>query len=490
VSESTIVIILRINLKLCIESQNRMSRKTSPSFVLELPLKISSKDERVLNARFQVARQVYNACLGEGLRRLKLKRESKAYQTALHLPKGEPRQAAFAEINRSFGFREYALHDYAGKITTSWMKKHLDSHVIQTIASRAFKTVQHYAFGTRGKPRFKGLGQLHSIESKTDKIGIRWRDNCVEWLGLELPALIDHRDKVVLHGLASPVKYVRLLRRKLNGKNRFYVQLILEGKPYQKARNILGKAKVGLDLGPSTIAAVSEHDAFLLPFCAELNLRESQIRRLQRKLERQRRINNPDNYAENGTIKAGKKTWLVSNHMQKTRQKIAESHRKIKEHRASLQGKMVNRVLRMGQEIQLEKISYRTWQKMFGRSVARQAPGLFVSLLKRKAASAGVLVQELSTQKLKLSQVCHACGAVKKKPLSQRWHNCECGIVAQRDLYSAFLAVCVEDNRLNVDYANTVWSGVETLLRVALSGQRELAKEEPLFRSVVQAAPE
>ena len=49
----------------------------SPSFVCELPLVLAGADERVLATRFDVARQTYNACLSEALRRLGLMRESR-----------------------------------------------------------------------------------------------------------------------------------------------------------------------------------------------------------------------------------------------------------------------------------------------------------------------------------------------------------------------------------------------------------------------------
>jgi hypothetical protein len=95
---------------------------------------------------------------------------------------------------------------------------------------------------------------------------------------------------------------------------------------------------------------------------------------------------------------------------------------------------------------------------------------MFVRLLKRRAESADAEVCGLPTWTTWLSQRCHNCGAVVKKPLSQRWHICECGVVAQRDLYSAFLAKCVEGDRLNVDRARREWSeGVDDLLQAALS---------------------
>ena len=94
------------------------------------------------------------------------------------------------------------------------------------------------------------------------------------------------------HALACRVKYVRLVRRKIKEKNRFFVQLVLEGKP--KTKHPVGKGVVGLDIGPSTIAIVSEKEAVLTPFCPELDDKEDKKRISQRKLDRSRRANNPE----------------------------------------------------------------------------------------------------------------------------------------------------------------------------------------------------
>ena len=86
---------------------------------------------------------------------------------------------------------------------------------------------------------------------------------------------------------------------------------------------------------------------------------------------------------------------------------------------------------------------------------------MFVERLRRKAESAGAEVIEFPTRTTRLSQVCHNCETVEKKPLSQRWHVCGCGIVVQRDLYSAFLASCVEGDRLDAGRAQAQWPGVD-----------------------------
>jgi len=72
---------------------------------------------------------------------------------------------------------------------------------------------------------------------------------------------------------------------------------------------------------------------------------------------------------------------------------------------------------------------------MFGRSVKRRAPSLFVSVLKRKAARAGVEAIEFSTRTTRLSRFSHDAGAYAKTPLSQRWHVFVDGRRVRRDLY-------------------------------------------------------
>jgi len=455
-----------------------MGRAKTDSFILELPLRVTPTQEKRLLARLEAARQVYNGCLGESLKRLALLRQSKAYQTARKLPKdskqAKARNRAFREANRAVGFGEYDLHAYAAQFNHCWLGEHLDIHVIQKLATRAFKAVQQHSFGRRGRPRFKGKNQMDTVEGKSNASGIRWREPCVEWMGLKLETIIDASDRVVAHGQAARTKYVRLVRRKIKGRNRFYAQLVCEGKPYQKEKNYVGEGDVGLDIGPSTIAAVGDGEAFLAQFCDELLPRQKKIRRFQRKIDRQRRANNPDNYNPDGTIKPGPKKWHKSGRQRRTEAKLAELHRKQAAHRKSLHGQMVNRILRMGNVIKLEKLSYRAFQRRYGRSVGMRAPGMFVVHMRRKAESADASAYEFPTRPTKLSQTCHGCGAVEKKSLSQRWHICECGVVAQRDLYSAFLAKCVEGDRLNVDRARREWSeGVDNLLQAALSQAAE-----------------
>ena len=464
-----------------------MPKAKTPSFILELGLETNAHEEAELNKRFEAARQLYNACLSEAKRRLLLLHQSKAFQKARSMPKtanpnrrlrltaksngrlrltarnnarprglsvnGKPnkeRTEAFKALNAKFGFTEYDIHTYATQTRKSWISNHLDSATAQKLASRAFKAIQRVAFGQARKVRFKGKNQLKSVEGKTNKAGIRYKEETeqIQWLGLKLncTGTIDVKDKVVVHGLSRPIKYCRIVKRVFNGKTRFFVQLVLsagvavsnfpEGVPYQKFK---AKNKtVGLDIGPSTIAYVSDKQAKLERFCTggfftadnqdELNNKQKEIRYLQRKLDRQRRANNPQNYNTNGTIKIGavlslskgKKTWHYSKRYLRTKTKLAELQRKLTAHRKSLHGNLANRILKIGKYIRTEKLSYRAFQKNYGRSVSLRAPGMFMEILRRKAENAGGSVIEFSTKTTKLSQYCHKCGKYTKKPLSQR----------------------------------------------------------------------
>jgi transposase len=469
-----------------------MGKSTTPSFILELGLKTNAHESAALNKRFDAARQLYNTCLGEAKRRLSNLRQSKEFQYTRRMPRtinGKPnkeRTEAFKKLNSTFGFSEYDLHAYATKIRNSWIGNHLDSTTTQKLATRAFKAIQRIAFGAAKRVRFKSKNQLKSVEGKTNKTGIRYNEKkgYVEWNSLHLKCIIDVNDEVVVHGLSCRVKYCRIIKRIFNGKAQFFVQLILEGKPFIKEKNKSSDNTVGLDIGPSTIAVVNDEQATVERFCDELKDKQKETRRLQRKLDRQRRANNPQNYNPDGTIKKGKKTNNDSKRYLKTKTKLAELQRKLAAHRKSLHGNLANRILKLGKHIKTEKLSYRAFQKNYGKSVKDKAPSMFVEILRRKAENAGGFVYEFPTKETKLSQYCHKCGKYIKKDLSQRVHTC-CNLNIQRDIYSAFLAGSVVENNnpltpfskgeLDTANVNKRWRSMETILQRAVSDVVQVA---------------
>jgi transposase len=168
-----------------------------------------------------------------------------------------------------------------------------------------------------------------------------------------------------------------------------------------------------------------------------------------------------------------KREWNHSKQYLDLKNLLTELYRKEKDLRKELHNKLINQLLQYGDNFKFEKLSYKAWQKMFGKSVGAKAPGLFIELLKYKIKLNSVKgkILEIRTWDTKLSQTC-ICGNIKKKKLGDRFHICDkCGLTIQRDLLSAYLALFVkvslkDDNKhyLDIKEAAKFFSGFEQSL--------------------------
>ncbi len=456
-------------------------RQKTPSFIAEFPLIVTAADARDLSIRLNAARHIYNAALGEALRRLDRMRGTADWAAASALPKGEPRSPArkaraeaFKANLAQFEFCAASIQKFAERCRDAcWIGDHLGSHDTQTASLRAFRAVEQHAFGKRGRPRFKGYGRFHSIEGKSNAAVIRYRDGAVHYAGLAMPVMRDPRDRDgwQAEAMARRVKYVRIVRRELRGQTRWLAQLVMEGLPPVKVRRPAADGIVGLDLGPSAIAAVSGADATLEPFCPTVTQPWRDLRRIERAMDRSKRATNPDAFNADGTYKRGAKVRNRSRRYQQLAQARRERERRLAAERKRAHGELCNRILAQGKDIRLERLSYVAFQKCFGRSVKVRAPGMFVSMLIRKAESAGGEVIEIRTRHTKLSQFDHTTGEYVKKPLSQRIHIFGDGRTepVQRDLYSAFLARHCGEDCLDIRQVQKAWPDTEPFLRRAMS---------------------
>jgi hypothetical protein len=482
--------------------QSQEARKRTPTFLLELPLQVSAGQAARLRAHLEAGRQFYNAVLSEGQRRLRQMRADPAWHRARAIPRAQKqeRARAFAALREQYGFSEYGLHEAAKRLCVSWLAEHLDAVLAQTLASRAYRALNRVCLGQAKRFRSRGR-ELSSIENKRNDTGLRFvlqtpeegNQGFLLWKGDQFAALIDWEDPLVKHGLDHRIKYARLVQRKASSPQakgadalgfRYFVQLVLEGVPHHKPKHRVGSDIIGADLGPSTIALFPRKaEASLAVFCEELAPDEQVIRRLQRKMDRQRRAANPEHYDAQGRVekRGGKQLhWNRSRSYEKTRRRKASKERALAAYRKSLHGRKVHEIVAVGNTIILEKISYKGWQKQYGKSVGLRAPGMFVEQLKRTVASTGGTLVEVPTQPSKLSQFCHGCGATVKKPLVQRFHQCSCGIgPVQRDLYSAFLASTLDPDHLIPSCAQDVipWEDAEARLRAAHERVQQRAKE-------------
>ena len=448
---------------------------TLSNFILTLELNTEKYQDDILNKRLEISRNIYNGCLGELFKRYNTMKQSKEYQRVCKMPKGKERNQMFSDLNKMYGLTEYSLHEYV-KFMQHHFKKNIDSFTAQKIATRRFKAFQKLMFHQANKVNFKRYGEMNSVEGKSNKMGIRFKDDMFVWNGLEIPVIIKNNDVYAQMALMNKIKYCRIVRKSIRGKNKYYVQLILDGIPPMKInnetgeiKNGIGNGRVGIDIGTQTIAYSSKHDAKLLELAPEIDNIEKEKRRLNRKLDRQRRSNNPDKYNEDGTIKrSNRDKWIKSNKYIKTQNELREIQRKQAAIRKQSHEKLANYIVSLGSEVYVETMNYKGLQKRskettvnektgkfnkkkrFGKSLANKAPSMFLTILDNKLKWHGKKLLEIDTFKIKASQYNHIKDDYIKKDLSERWNNFG-EFKMQRDLYSAFIIMCTKDNLKETD---------------------------------------
>lgn len=172
-------------------------------------------------------------------------------------------------------------------------------------------------------------------------------------------------------------------------------------------------AAIGLDLGLSTFAALS--DGTLVPNPRAARSAHRDIKRKQRALSR--------------CAKGSKRRTKV-------RAKLADAHAKIRRVRRTHHFQLAADLCRRFGLIAVEDLNVKGLAKgILARDVKDAAWGSFLQILCDTAERASVQVVKVNPRGT--SQECPACGTVKAKKLSERTHACDCGFTADRDVAAA-----------------------------------------------------
>jgi putative transposase len=483
-----------------------VTRAKTPSHVLELPIVVNAKARKELSARFNAGMRLYNGLLNEARNRLGLSTSHPMWKVAKGMPatiagkkKGErvvnpDRRDLFNAIHQETGWTDYDLQSCASQMASAskWIADKVDGQTQQKLATRAFRATERLIFGNARSLRFKTPKRFRSMEGKSNKQGIRFKDRQFIWGKLVCPVLIDWENDYQRHSLSCKIKYCRVIRKEQKRQEKWYLQLILEGQPYANPKNYVSSGTVGLDLNISNLAVAGDSQAELLPFAAGVPSISAKIAAIQKAMNRSDRVSNPDNYEPDFEGKKGRKTIkkkgknkkrskATTYNRSKTYKRLLVKHRELNRIRTAFaktaNRHLVNEVLRIGSNIKTENVSVKGWQKRYGKAISQKSPGFVQSELKRKAESAGGTFTKFSTQKTALSQT-HLDLTRTKKSLSERIHKDNSGIIMQRDLFSAFLSRYVNDDLLPSD--PTVLSNeYERLEPVLLAGwQRYKGKSE------------
>ena len=459
------------------------SRSTTKTCCLTLPLLVEKWQSDRLNTRLECARNIYNAFIGFELKKLRHAEANEKYaeiqsklkaQYALEKKRRDVKLLKDLYKERKSLLRDAGITEYAFKTDMKDFYKHYSPNIkssvaVHGIASRAWTAFERYLYGNGKRIHFKRFGEIRSIRGysanngKSGGLEIIYRGEYVEWNGLRLRIKHDLKNEYEGAMLEKRVKYCAIKKVPGKTRDRWYVQLMLEGDPVIKPTHHIGTGPVGIDIGPQTIAYVSQNDVNLIELADGVLDIEREKNRLQRKMDRSLRANNPDNYAENGTIRKGRKlTWKKSKRYKRLQHKLAVISAEQAAIRKRQHTALANYLLTLGDRFYVEDMSWQALtrrakkteisektgkykrKKRFGKSVANKAPAMLIGILDQKLKSRGLGSVTKVPLDIKASQYCHLTGEYHKKGLSQRWNYMPDGNVIQRDLYSAFLLAHVK----------------------------------------------
>ena len=464
-----------------------MKAKTS-SYVVQYELLTTTRDRKSLEKKFNSAKSIYNACLNECLKRFDRLKKNIEYSSLLKEKSSKERNRRLKEIELSLNYSEYDMHKYVKDIRKLY-SKHIGSQEAQKLATRAFQTVEKLHYHIADKVNFKNRYSDMSVENKSNNTGLRLKDNIVLWNDLKLKIKEKRNDIYNIQSRNDKTKYIRILKKKIRRKTRYFIQVIKEGIPPKK-RNY-GQETVGLDIGTSSVAIVSD-SCVKLEKLSNTENEYKKLRRLDRKLERSKRVNNPDNYHEDGTNKKGKRKWIYSNRYIKLRQKRKDLYRKLATKRKEYQEILANKIISLGVDIKVETMRFNALQKRakettinkkngkinkkkrFGKSLSNNSPSQLLTIIDRKLHYVNCYLKKIDTFEVKASQFNHKMKNCVKKKLSQRWNVID-DIKIQRDLYSAFLIqnVCDDLKSVDTDLCNKKYDKFVNLHNIEINRLKE-----------------
>lgn len=449
------------------------------NFVVQFPLIVDKWQSDILNKRFEIGRKIYNSLVRISLNRYKEMIKTKKYRELIasiqkdkdgKTLKNKNNKEIFSKINQmriDYKLSEYHFHTDV-KDFQKYYKKSIDSATAQKLGTHLWKAYEKLFFDNGKEIHFKKYDTLNSLESKSNKAGIRFKDNKIEWIGLKMPVVIDFDNQYEVEAIKNDISYCRIVRKFIRGKYKFYVQIIFKGTPPLKTDKNTGEIKrkigtgdVGIDIGTSTVAYCSENTLKILELADKVRNTSAEKRRILRKMDRSKRATNPNNFKLDGTVKKGAKFRFSKKYM-KLKLKLKDIFRKEADIRKYQHECLANEIISLGDKIYVEEMSFKGLQskvkkternekgkfkkkKRFGKSLGNKAPAMLISIIDRKLKSFGTKIIKIKTKKAKASQFNHISEEYKKKSLSMRWNNID-GHKVQRDLYSSFLIMNINED--------------------------------------------
>jgi putative transposase len=331
-------------------------------------------------------RELYNACLQE-------------------------RRSAYRDHGVTLsGYRQMAELREVREVRPEYAAIH--THLLQDVVTRLDRAYRAFfrrckSGETPGFPRFKGRGRYRTFTFKdaAHRNGVRLVAG-----GARVDLTGIGKVKVKLHRpIVGTVKQVSVT---LSGDGHWYVAFACDGVPVEPLPKT-GES-VGVDVGITTFAALSNGELVENPRCYETALRS--LKTSQRQVSRRKR----------GSHRRRKAVVL-----------LAKQHDRVRRTRLDFQHRVARDLVERFDSIAVENLNVKGLARMrLAKQVHDAGWAQFTTILASAAERANREFVEVDPRGT--SQECSGCGAVVRKSLAVRVHHCpECGLVEDRDVNAA-----------------------------------------------------
>lgn len=463
----------------------RNKDENASAFVLELPLIVEKWQSDQLDKRYELLRRLYNFAQRKLLRQYTYLTQSREYKQCktkkakfdffrkhtFHFKEAEDAVLSFTE----FGINAFVTKLVKLKLSNGVLYKNLGlntSHM-QTLAAAIWASWHKKIDGKGKRINFKKYAELNllKVPKKNGRFaghGINLQKMTISFnlngaqcerkkklavLRINTKKLTEY-EKYALKGGVDSIVQLGIVRREVRGKNKYYVQLTIREAIPRKNRQ-LGVGNVGMDLGPSKLAIVSNNQVGLIELRGAYTNIQRHLRRIERKMDRSRRSMNPDNYASNGTIQKKKgMRWSYSNNYKHLRTLRKELFRRMSALRKLSHITLANELLSLGNVFIVEDNPISAWsrraketkqnkkgkfvsKKRFGRTILNHAPAQLIEILKNKVEALGGTFAKVPIANA-ATQFDFTNGTFTKHELNERTVTLSNGDTHHRDLLAAF----------------------------------------------------
>ena len=482
-------------------------RAQTPSYTVSVKLHLPKQIENRLEKSFRISNSVYNEGISFGLKRFEALKQNSYYQELLEArrlakagidklkkakkkTKGLVQQVklydkALFKLRKAYGLTEFGIsaHLSQQRRQPGSPYQQFNAGEIQVIAAQAYKTLEKVLFYQikPNKVQFRSKFDLDvSFRNRvnrtgtrlepSDKTGIAYRlyiHKSSTFVDIPVKAFNKYQQTSLMR--SEKIKYVQIIRKTIREKKIYYLQIVCQGFPPSKVTK--GSGTVGIDPGISTVAFASQKEVALVDLVPKnITQKERLLKRFDQAIDRSRRVNNPECYNENDTIKKDARFKRPSNRQVRLRNRRRKVYRSLSEERTKLQGQLINRLVSQASSIKMEELNIKGLQKRsrdirinpktnrpfskkrFGKAIFRAAPSAFRTALETRASQLGIDVEVISPKNVKPSQYNHITQTFEKKLLSTRVYSLSDDYPdVQRDLYSAFLIGHIENGHYQQD---------------------------------------